>query len=375
MWACLAVAVQRWASVADGIREHFAADVRAYEVIARAAPSFPDTGVLRPYAERFPVHWLVGTVTDVTGLALEDVYRVASGLTVAAIVAVLYAVLRRLELPVIAFALALGALAASAYPLHYLLAAPGMISDGIFLLGTTILLLGFARGSFPLVLGGLLVAMLGRQTALPVVVAAAVWALASPAWRQKRWQAAAACVIVPLLLYFVLNRVAGGFAVPRVVSLDEGTVGAYLEDPEMLAEHVGLTTIGILVPLALAFGAWFRTRRPLPRGSLLVAAVIVAQPLLLGPGLAGNTDAPRLAALATPALAVAAGALLRGSHLKLREGVALAAAIAVAGLHPRYTWPAPYDRVVWVLLELGAAVVIVATLAWGGRRASPSGGD
>jgi hypothetical protein len=375
LWSVVAVVVQRWASIAEGIREQFAADVRSYEVIARAAPSLPSEGVLRPFAERFPVHWLVGTFADATGLSLENAYRVASVLTVALVLTVTHLTLARLRLPTAAYAIALGALAASAYPLHYLLAAPGMVSDAVFLLGLALVLYGFVRGRLMIVLAGLVVALLGRQTAVPVALAAAVWAAAAPAWRHARWRVAAACALVPGVLYLVLRVVADDFAIPHVGPVDEMTVIGYLKGPDLFVEHVGRILIGIVVPAALVLGAWLRTRAPLPRGALLLAAVIVAQPLVLGPSSTGDNE-PRLAALAAPALALAAGALLRDIELRGVSTLALATAVAIAGLHHRYTWLGPGDRIVWGVILFTAAIAIVAVLggpqlrAWAGAARS-----
>ena len=191
------LAVQRWVSWGDAVRAGirdtgFGADMRFYEVIARAAPSFPDRHVLRPYAERFPTHWLVGVIGDATGLGLHPLYRVAELLVLALVIAVVYLVLARVGLGAAGQMLALAVLVASAYPVHYLLAAPGMLSDGIFVLGLSLTLLGFAQERLAVVLVGLTIAMLGRQTAIPVGVAAALWAAFVPSWRQERWRRAAA---------------------------------------------------------------------------------------------------------------------------------------------------------------------------------------
>jgi hypothetical protein len=181
-------------------------------VIARAAPSFPDEHMLRPYAERFSAHWLVGVAGDVTGVGLHPLYRIAELVVLGLVLAVVGMALARVHLDTSGKVLALGVLAASAYPVHYLLAAPGMLSDGVFLLGLALCLLGFARGSFALVLGGLLVGVLGRQTAVPVAFAAAVWAAHAPAWRHARYRHATATALVPVALWLVLHFAADGFA-------------------------------------------------------------------------------------------------------------------------------------------------------------------
>jgi hypothetical protein len=363
LWGGLALAVQRWASIEDGIEEGYAVDAASYLAMAEAAPGLPDDGVVvRPFAERFPVHWLVGSMSELTSIPLEDVYWAASLLTVVGAVAATHLALEQLQLDSRAHAIALGALAASAYPLHYLLAAPGMLSDGIFVLGLALVLLGFARGSFSLVLGGLVVALLGRQTAIPVAVVAAAWLAAVPAWRVGRVGRAASALVVPAIVYLVVRTVADGFAVPRATRWDDSTLVGYLDSVNELGEHLGRIVLGIAVPAALVLGAWLRTRRALPWGPLLCAAVVVVQPLVLGPATNGNNE-PRLAGLAAPALAVAAAGLLVRAGLSRAEAVVLGVAIALAGLHPRYTWPLPDSSGLWAAIELVAAAVVVAVLA------------
>ena len=360
------LAVQRWVSWGDAVRAGirdtgFGADMRFYEVIARAAPSFPDRHVLRPYAERFPTHWLVGVIGDATGLGLHPLYRVAELLVLALVIAVVYLVLARVGLGAAGQMLALAVLVASAYPVHYLLAAPGMLSDAVFLLGLALCLLGFARGSFALVLAGLLVGVLGRQTAVPVAFAAALWAAYAPAWRHARYRFAAATALVPLALWLVLHFSANGFADPERGGWHDLTVIGFLSDTDDLGDHLGRIVLGILVPCALVAGAWLRTRGDVPRGALLLAAAVIVQPLVLGPASTGGNEA-RLAALSLPALAIAAGALLRGARLQGWETAVLAAALFAAGLHHRYTHVG-IGRPGWVALEIAGSVVIVALLA------------
>jgi hypothetical protein len=224
------------------------------------------------------------------------------------------------------------------------------------------MLLGFVRGRYTVVLAGIAVATLGRQTAVPVALVAALWVFAAPAWRPRRVPAAAGILLVPAGMYLVLRTVGAGFANPEVGDLHDLTVVGFLASPSLFVEHVTRTAVGIAVPVALVSGLWWRTRAHLPRGPLLVAAVIVAQPFLLGPASTGDNE-PRLVALALPALALAAAALLVRVRLSARETGVLVGAVVVAGLHPRYTWPPPYDSAVWAVLVAIAALVVLATAA------------
>jgi hypothetical protein len=337
----------------------------SYERIARAAPSFPSKHVLRPFAERFPVHWLVGSIANGLDVSLHGVYRLADVLVLALLLWTVHLVLRRLRLDARAYVLAIGVVAASAYPVHYLLASPGMVSDGVFCVGLALALLGFVTGRYEVVLGGLVVGTLGRQTAVPVAFAAALWVAFAPAWRARRWAYTALTALVPLGLWLVLHFTADSFADPERGGFRDLTVFGY--GAHGLADHLGRIAIGILVPSALVLGAWLRAGGHIPRGSLLLAAMIVAQTLVLGPTSNGDNE-PRLAALAVPALAVAAGALLARANLGRGETVALAIAVLAGGLHHRYTHAGLHRPWQWVALEVVASAVIVGVLLAGRRR-------
>ena len=361
-----AAAVQHWYSIADGIRVQFAHDVSSYLVIAHAAPSLPTEKVLQPFAERIPVHWLVGVISN-TGVSLEVVYRVGMLACLLGIVLAVHGTLARIGLGTAEYALAMAALVASAYPFHYLLASPGMLSDATLVLGVAILLLGFARGRFWIVLLGLALGTAGRQTMVPVAVVAAGWAFVAPAWRHARWQAAAACLAIPAAIYGALNLAARRFGYPEPGGLHDLSVLGFFTSPHALIEHFGRVTLGVMVPAALGLGAWLRVRNPLPRGALLVAAAVAAQPLVLGPSSNGGNE-PRLAGLAAPALVIAAGALLRGARLSHRETAIALVAIVIAGLHSRYIHSPLLRNYVWAGAEVVAAIMLVAILR---RRREP----
>jgi hypothetical protein len=369
----LAAGVQHWYSIADGIRVQFAHDVSSYLVIANAAPSLPATKVLQPFAERIPVHWLVGVISN-AGVSVDIVYRVGMFACLLAIVLAVHCVLTQIGLQTAEYGLAITALVASAYPFHYLLASPGMLSDAVLVLGVSVLMLGFARGRLWIVLLGLALGTAGRQTMVPVGVVAAAWAFVAPAWNHARWRVAAACIALPAGIYVALYLAARSFDYPEPGGIHDLSVLGFFTSPWDLVEHFGRVTLGVMVPAGLAVGAWLRTRNPLPRGALLAAAAVAAQPLVLGPSSNGGNE-PRLAGLAAPALVVAAGALLRGARLSRRETALAATAIVVAGLHSRYTHGFLLRNYVWATAEVVAAVglvLIVGRLSWPRQRQSPA---
>ena len=356
--AAIVLGTQRWLPIA-----HEVEDMVAYERIARAAPSFPDEPVRRAFAERFPLHWSAGMLSEGTGLSLDLVYRAFSLLILGALAAVVHVTFRRLGLDPLAHGIALGALVVSAYPLHFLLATPGFVADDLFLLGLAVSLLGFAHTRLALVVGGLAVAVVGRQTAVPLAIVAGGWMAFRPFSRSLRWRAAALTAVAPVAVYAALRAAVDTFAVsPDVAGGD--TVIDYATSARALAEHVAKTGVGVILPTALVLGAWLRARERPPWFPIVLAATVVVQPLLAGPAVVHPGNEPRLAALATPALVVAAAFPLRHALLTLPETSIVGAAIVLASLHPRYAH-APWPSLTWAAVDVGGAVAVVATL---GRR-------
>ena len=369
-WVAFVLVTQSWRPWNEGITRQYATDIISYERIARAAPGFPSGRVDLQHAERFVPHWLVGVLADAANLPLHDVYRVATGLALLALFAVVDATLAAARVGRQAHVLALGLLIASAYPVHYLLAAPGMFQDAVFLLGLAVVLLGFAVGRFPLVLTGLLVGTLGRQNMVPLGLAVAAWIWWAPAWRGRRTLYAATAAIAPAVLYVVLHEVSAGFA-QRHDPVSSITVLGSLGDPRALVEHVARTVLSLLVPLAVLVGAALRAPGRLPRGPLLLGGLILGETLVLGPTWAAHSE-PRLAALALPPIVVAAGVLLSRAPLDTWRAATVAVCIALASMHHLYTRLPTERSAAWALLSILAAALALGALLLPSRRRAAS---
>jgi hypothetical protein len=349
------LATQSWPSWSTGIREQFAGDVASYEQIARAAPHFPERPLQQQHAERFPIHWLVGTISDGTGVGLHAVYRAVSLGLLFLLVAVFTATLRGLYLDVRPRIIVTGLVIASAYPLRYLLAAPGMLADALFLVGLALALWALAAGRDAALVAALLVAVLGRQTAVPLALVGAAILLA-----RGRFRTAVAAALLPVLLYVGLHLVASRFTQGHTLGTSSWIVSA-LGHPRELGSHFGRMAIVLAVPFAVAAGAWYRTRVAPATAPLLLAAAVIAQPLVLSPELVAKNE-PRLTALALPALALSLPAPLRAATLGVIETAMLSLAVFVSSLHARYS-DVGTTRSVWTLLVAVGAVTILAVLA------------
>ena len=353
---------ERWYDWNKPIALEFGGDVSAYERIARAAPSLPDQPVRTQHAQRFPVHWLVGSVAHGTGLGLHVAYWIAMGTVLGALVLVTHLLLVRTGSGLQVYAICFGALVGSAYAFRFLLTVPGMLADAVFLAGLALVVLSLIRNDFRLLVGGLVLATLGRQTALPLVLLAVAWIATAPGPRARRIVAA---VAVPTVLYALVAVVAASFAENDFGGFSRFTIIGSLGEPRTLAAHFGRATLGIVLPAALVAGAWIRSGRLPSRaawGCAAAAALVIVQPLMLGPEWVISNEA-RLTALATPALVALAALALRHAHLRPRETIGSCVALAVGSFHHLSSRIDP-GRVGWVALELGASAAVFGLLAW-----------
>lgn len=365
VWVGVVLATQAWPSWSTGIREQFAGDVVAYEQIARAAPGLPADALSEQYAERFPIHWAIGVVADLTGADLHTVYRVAGLLLLFALVAMMALVLRRLDVDRFTRIVLVGLVVASAYPVRLLLAAPGMVADALFLVGLAVALWGLVAERDDVLVAGLLVAVLGRQTAVPVALAAGV-VLAV----RRRYPAAVAAAVLPTLLYLVLHVVADRFSSGAALG-SSSSIASALSQPHALASHAGRIALVLAVPVAVIGGAWLRSRVPPAPAALALAGAIVVQAIVLKPDVVAKAE-PRLTGLALPALAVAAAAPLGAALLSVAETAVLSGAILLSSLHARYSDVGVGSSSEWAFLVLAGAVTVFVVLARGATSSASS---
>lgn len=351
-WLGFVLATERWRPWSDAIRLQYATDVGEYETIARAAPGFPPVRIQTPHADRWVPQWLVGEAHRLVSLDLHTAYAAATGLVIAVAIVALIATLQRLNVGGVATVLVIGAFVASAYPFRYLVEAPGMLTDALFVCGLALAVLAFETVNPALLVAALVIATLGRQTGVPllVVVAAAVWL--DGRWRPQRVPTAILVIVLPVLAYVIPHETSRSFAQGNGDSLMRMTIGGDWT-PRGFVDHVARCAIALAVPAALLAVGWFRGRRAPLWGPLAFGLCVVAQALVLAPD--WSHAEPRLAGLALPALLVAAAPGLDAARLGLGEAVVAGVGVALASLHHLYAYPA-HRTSEW------AALVVLGTL-------------
>jgi hypothetical protein len=383
----------RWLSWNHAIRTFQLSDQIAYRAIARAAPHFTHRTLTQWIAVRFPAHWLVGGLAKLLGVSLFVTYEVAQSIVAIAICFVLSELLYRLGVSAAVGALCLGVFILNTYMLRPYLLAPGSIQDLVFVLGATIAVRGLVLRAPASLLGGLLLATLGRQTAPPPACAAAAVILLDPAWRgrlgRSRVPFAAAVVVLPVAVYEVLVLASKGFAAPAP-SLVSITLLGGVGSGSVLVQHLG-RVIEPLVSVAalLAAASWVGRRyhrtaggrsEAQPPGTMAAiyaclgfAGAIVLQAVALKPSWATYNEA-RLAVIGLVPLVIALALVLRelerlsGRGLTRTVAVVLLGLLALGSFHYEYTVIGMADKAQTIVLQVLVAAALAAVMMWWGRR-------
>ena len=390
-----AAITNRWLGWDGGFAYVQANDERAYLTIADAFPGLPDQAVADQHAQRWTVHWLIGALADLFGTSPETVYSWVAVLLAIAVGFALAAVLIQLGVSLATAVLALGVVLLSPYAFRFYAFAPGYLADFVLELGLLVALLGMVRRSLAIVLVGVILGTLGRQTMLVVVPVLSIWIVMAEGWRgdsrRRTWSAAAVVLIAPVVVYMVVKGVAAdfsreGFPLSRLTILD--TLMDLPGSASDLVNHVGHTAIALIVVTAMLVATLTSIElRRLPAefwGSLAIGLVIVAQVLVLNPDPIfydySSTNEPRLAAMALPALAVALAVGRAGveqlSAAARDNAPALAvtglALLAIASLHQKFTVPSTGSAAMTFALQVAVGLVLATTIYVGDRRLAGS---
>jgi hypothetical protein len=382
MFAFLA-ATNHWYRWNEGIRITQSLDTETYATIASAAPGFPDTDIGSAFTERFAFPWALGSAGALFGGGPHTPFRVLFALFAIVTVGLLADVCRRLRLAAPATLLCVGLFALNPYVLRGDAIAPGPV-DEAFVLGTAILVWGLVAVRFSGVLAGAVVSILGRQSALLAVPAAALWLYAGSGWRARPARERITHMLLPiatvLVLYGAIKLSITSFTYSFAPSIPSDTVIPVVGHPgtaSAFATHLAR----IAAPLVLWSGvvggvvggfAWAgeRLRPPVEFWcAVLIAASIIVQPLIISPHFPGfEANEQRLSALGLFPLCVALAYLLRSAEPSLREvpGWASAAggvALLAASLHDRFTTIGPHTNGQFVAVELLAAGVLAGVVA------------
>ncbi len=389
LWIGIAIAIlapSRWTGN-DSIHP-WAQDVVAYQRIAAAAPGLPDGSMASAHSQRFVPHYLVGLLSDGSGLSLHASYRIAALLCIFATLVVAERVFRELRPPWWVYAFGLSAFALAPYALREVVLLPGSFQDLVFVLGAGLTLLGLLRVRMSLVVVGVLVALSGRQTALLFGAAAACWIVLAPEWRQRwslrsRLLEAAGALIVLGVAYLLIKHVADPFSIHFAPDSPSDTIIFGPPGARKVLAHLARCADPLIVPgtalltVLLILGAAGVRARDLPIRfwlCLLLCAAIIVQPIVINPDFPGfSSNEQRLTGIGLlPLCAALVIALIEADRRRLivPSPTLLAGGLAVlviTSLHHIFTIVGPADVKQFAAIQIVGAVLLAAGLLYTSR--------
>lgn len=371
-------------------------DVNFYERIAAAAPGRPDGPIGSAYSARFGVHWFVGVFSDATGLGLHGSYRVVALL---ALLGTVFAASRLMGAATAQRGVALVGLMAFVFApyaglreTHF---TPGGVQDIVFVLGTAVVLLGLVRGRVPLVLAGAALTIAGRQSGLFVAGATVLWILVGSGWRERprreRLAAAVGVVVLTAAIYATVLAITKPFTIHYAPdSLADTVIGSPPSAHDMLS-HLGRCAIALVLPAAGLATLFVLLRRggvrirSLPREiwlSLLMAAVVIGEPVVVSPDFPGFAfNEQRLVGIGilpvALALALTLDVAVRHRLVAVRRPwlAGVAALLFLGSLHHVFTWFGPRGPGQFAVLQAFCATGLVLALTVYGRAPARYAGE
>lgn len=381
--AIFALFTNRWPGWNEGLEILFLADVKdGYLRIADAAPAFPAERMPKHIAQRFFFPWLVGIIGKCTGLSLPVLFSVLTALTHIGILLAFFRVLLLCGVGVNKAVCALALLFLQPYAFRYYWIGPGMVNDSLFVFGAALALEGLFFRRHLLILTGVAVAALSRQTAVMLFPGIVFYLAFGTPWRNghrgeyvwKRagvWIAGASLSLVVGIL-FITGKLVEGFSKPSVTAETVYGVFPWLLSPQFtlpaFAEHIlrcvlplfcGLLLLVMENPRKWSLEAW---------ACFLMSAAIAAQPFLAGPALTGQ-NAGRLATIGLLPLSVA-WATARREDLRSSTAYWLMTLFAIGSFHHVYTKLGPSSSLGSAILQLLVAVAVILVTLKGQLRRS-----
>jgi hypothetical protein len=358
-----------------------AGDILSYFAMSEAAPGLIAVPVPYHHAQRIFLPYVIGIVSDATGISIPMAYLMTGSLLLAL---AFWFFIRCCELfgmrEETVFLVSLSVLFNPYLFRHYFM-FNGFINDIGFLAGLSASLFGLLTRSRGMLLTGILLASLSRQTTLVIVPAfiALEYALNhSRGWRINIFTLS--YLAFPILIYLGTSYIAARTGLPSETSM--AFLGLlYWIQSDFSAVRLAEFTIRGVIPFAFAFALLFGCRFTIPRerdrqlvvaGLLALIAPICIQPFLGGPNWTLNSIA-RLNSLAVFPVFLLVGIWIDPYVQRLRPQIAstLGGLIVLGSVHHIYTFPGEFlaDKNKWfAVVHFSAALATALVFRISTRR-------
>lgn len=294
----------RWLTFEEGMSILVADDTKSYMIMAQAAPGLPNNGIMLAsnHTKRIVPSWIAGCLRYLLPMSDFQAFLFLTIVTCALIVFVVHTLLSDLQLSDAQYSLCMAMFILNPYTFRYYLAVPAMVSDLVFVLGLSLIVLFIFRQKTWILVIGCIIAVCGRQNALIIVPALVIWFIFSSKWHHRaklhfvqQGGLVVVSIFVPyLLLYFLTNPFSErGLENESLTGLWNWIISSSPRKIMVFAEFIFRALIAIIFIVFLLLGATLakKTRlriiRQLPREFLLMGAMFFS---LFGFALLGGPE-------------------------------------------------------------------------------------
>lgn len=387
---CFLITTNKWLSWDDSVIQLSANDVYEYAKIAEASPTLLNPNSLNfHHAQRLISPYLLGAMAKFTTIPYQYLFGFVVFLCSFLVIFSMDRILTKLKLKQFNYCLCISLLILNPYVFRYYWIVPGMLPDVIFTTGLAITIVGLVDEVFLGVAIGLLVAAIGRQTALTIIPGVVLWLFASKGWARvplpRRLGYSVAVILIPGSIYILTSLIATKIANPsqnaeialgllRWLQSDRFSILYLAEFIMRLLIPVSVLVgniIGIYLAINTASSKSLKSVLPIEFWACILMNIsIIIQPFLGGPEITGQ-NASRLSALGFFPLLVALSLLL--NHISPKEhqletqqklirtsswAIAIGLGMAIASLHHLYTTFGPPNALIFAAIQIISAATI-----------------
>jgi len=373
----------KWMGWNEGMQVLGIPDVKSYQAVAESAPSRPVLIMPYHHAQRLFSPFIVGTLSNAIGSRVESAFYIATYFCIFLTIWIVHKSLILLKLSNPSYAICMSMLLLNPFLFRLYLIVPGMLPDIVFVTGLSLTLYGLLLKRFYLLVAGIIIATLGRQTALLLIPGVMFWLYYGSAWKDfsfnRKTLYATGIALSAGAVYFITGWIVSGVTGKSVnVEHMTGLFRSFSNQDVTVVGVLGYVSyivLPLLIPLAAITGITIASsgqNRPafkIPTdvwACLLLAAGIVLQPVLAGP-LSTVSQGARLSAFAAIPLIIGVSHLLNTGST---YGVLTAAVLMAGSLHYKYTIVGPATIAQFAILQALAAAMVCAFIAepWSNRH-------
>lgn len=272
-------------------------DVYSYAEIAENAPSLPQKQIRFHHGQRFLFPFVTGLLCNVTGISVEVCFKVVTILLCALIIYSFHMIAELFNLSGYTYAICMILLIFNPYSLRPYISTGGWLTDLVFMLGLSMIMLGLIKLQSVTVLLGILLSSIGRQTSLLCILPTVFWINYGKEWRciglRQRMYVSFMVAMVPSIVYILTGHIAARFCY-KSNNLSHLVGMFYWLNQDFswfgFFEFVLRGLIAYSIPTAIMIGVYlFRERRIRRRDSFILCVLFVIsinlQPILAGPSI------------------------------------------------------------------------------------------